>query len=68
MKDMKKFLADYGLVWIGKDGSHKPSADEVAKAKKAAEAPPMASRALPKEIDLVVLTKRIEELNFISEK
>ncbi|TNV78966.1 hypothetical protein FGO68_gene9885 [Halteria grandinella] len=68
VKDMKKFLADYGLVWIGKDGSHKPSEDEVAKAKKAAEAPPMASRALPKEIDTEVLTKRIEELNFIAEK
>ena len=28
----------------------------------------MASRALPKEIDTEVLTKRIEELNFIAEK
>jgi hypothetical protein len=28
----------------------------------------MASRALPKEIDTEILTKRIEELNFIAEK
>jgi hypothetical protein len=28
----------------------------------------MASKALPKEIDTEVLTKRIEELNFIAEK
>ncbi len=28
----------------------------------------MASRALPKEIDTEVLTRRIEELNFIAEK
>lgn len=61
-------MADYGLVWVGKDGKHKPSDEEVKKAKKAAEAPSMASRALPKEIDLDVLTKRIEELNFIAEK
>jgi hypothetical protein len=65
---MKKFLSDYGLVWIGKDGKHKPSEEEVSKAKKAAEAPSMASRALPKEIDTEILTKRIEELNFIAEK
>jgi hypothetical protein len=28
----------------------------------------MASRALPKEIDTEVLSRRIEELNFIAEK
>ena len=70
--EMKKFLADYGLVWIGKDGKAKPTEEELKKAVKVSKAqkehPPMASRALPKEIDTEVLTKRIEELNFIAEK
>ena len=68
VKEMKTFLGDYGLVWVGKDRQHKPSAEEVQKAKDAVAHPPMASKALPKEIDTEVLTKRIEELNFIAEK
>jgi hypothetical protein len=66
--DMKKFLGDYGLVWVGRDGTHRPSEEEVKKAKDAVAHPPMASKALPREIDTEVLTKRIEELNFIAEK
>lgn len=66
--DMKKFLGDYGLVWVGRDGTHRPSEEEVKKAKEAVAHPPMASKALPREIDTEVLTKRIEELNFIAEK
>lgn len=31
--DMKRFLADYGLVWVGKDGSEKPSDEELKIAK-----------------------------------
>lgn len=65
---MKKFLADYGLVWVGKDRKHKPTEEEVKKAKEAVAHPPMASKALPREIDTEVLTRRIEELNFIAEK
>jgi len=72
INDMKKFLADYGLVWIGRDGKAKPTEEELKTAVKASHAqkerPAMASRALPKEIDTEVLTKRIEELNFIAEK
>jgi len=66
--DMKKFLGDYGLVWVGKDRKHMPTEEEVKKAKEAVAHPPMASKALPREIDTEVLTKRIEELNFIAEK
>jgi hypothetical protein len=29
VKEMKTFLGDYGLVWVGKDRQHKPSAEEV---------------------------------------
>ncbi len=65
---MKKFLGDYGLVWVGKDRKHKPTEEEVKKAKEAVAHPPMASKALPREIDTEVLTRRIEELNFIAEK
>lgn len=67
---MKEFLADYGLVWVGKDGRGKVSEEEVKKAKDAPKLKEqsMASRALPKEIDTEVLTRRIEELNFIAEK
>jgi hypothetical protein len=65
---MKKFLGDYGLVWVGKDRKHMPTEEEVKKAKEAVAHPPMASKALPREIDTEVLTKRIEELNFIAEK
>ena len=66
--EMKKFLGDYGLVWVGKDRKHQPTDEEVKKAKEAVAHPPMASKALPREIDTEVLTKRIEELNFIAEK
>jgi hypothetical protein len=66
--DMKKFLGDYGLVWVGKDRKHMPTEEEVKKAKEAVAHPPMASKALPREIDTEVLTRRIEELNFIAEK
>ncbi len=65
---MKTFLGDYGLVWVGNDRKHKPTEQEIQKAKDAVDHPPMASKALPKEIDTEVLTKRIEELNFIAEK
>lgn len=33
--DMKKFLADYGLVWVGRDGKAKPSEEELKTAVKA---------------------------------
>lgn len=35
--DMKRFLADYGLVWVGKDGSEKPSDEELKIAKDRAQ-------------------------------
>lgn len=31
--DMKHFLADYGLLWVGRDGKYQPSTEEVKKAK-----------------------------------
>lgn len=31
--DMKHFLAEYGLLWVGRDGNYKPSTEEVKIAK-----------------------------------
>lgn len=68
---MEKFLADYGLKWIGNDEEmQKKREDFKADAVKAEldhQAPQYRSN-LPKEIDTAVLTRRIEELNFIAEK
>jgi hypothetical protein len=68
---MEKFLADYGLKWIGEDNNfHQKEGNFNAKAVKEELAfhGPAFRNNLPKEIDTEVLTRRIEELNFIAEK
>ena len=69
---MEKFLSDYGLKWVGDD---MPISKEAQKDFKADDIKreldhrgPDYRNRLPKEIDTAVLTRRIEELNFIAEK
>ena len=67
MKEMEQFLADYGLVWVGKDGN-KGKFDANSVQKELDHKGPSYRNNLPSEIDTEVLTRRIEELNFIAEK
>jgi len=66
---MERFLADYGLKWIGENPSESEGKfDAKAVNKELEHKPPVYRSNLPKEIDTEVLTRRIEELNFIAEK
>jgi hypothetical protein len=64
---MEKFLSDYGLKWIG-DGGQEGKFDAKAINQELSHQAPAYRNNLPKEIDTEVLTRRIEELNFIAEK
>lgn len=70
--EILKFLSDYGLKWVGGDSgpeapfkSPRESGDQTEELK---EIGPCQRPQLPKEIDTVVLSRRIEELNFVAEK
>ena len=64
---MTQFLADYGLKWVGK-GQAEGEFDSEAVHNEISHAGPMYRNNLPPEIDTEVLSRRIEELNFIAEK
>lgn len=66
---MKKFLKDYGLKWVGGEGGqHEGAFAEKALKQELKHDAPAYKNNLPKEIDTDVLSRRIEELNFIAEK
>jgi hypothetical protein len=66
---MEKFLSDYGLKWVGGEGGqHQGAFDKQAISEELKFQAPAFRNNLPKEIDTEVLTRRIEELNFIAEK
>lgn len=66
---MLKFLKDYGLKWVGGEGGQREGKfDEKAIKEELKFNGPAFRNNLPKEIDTEVLTRRIEELNFIAEK
>lgn len=66
---MLKFLSDYGLKWVGGEGGqHEGAFDNKAIGEELKFQAPSYRNNLPKEIDTEVLTRRIEELNFIAEK
>jgi len=71
-QEMEKFLSDYGLKWIGEDssgkGKHEGQFNSKAINKELDHKAPAYRSNLPSEIDTEVLTRRIEELNFIAEK
>lgn len=67
-QEMEKFLSDYGLKWVGEDGKQEGKFDAKAINKELDHQAPAYRNNLPKEIDTEVLTRRIEELNFIAEK
>lgn len=61
---MEQFLADYGLKWLGKEGSFHST-----QLKKELDFQgPAYKNNLPPEIDTEVLSRRIDELNWIAEK
>lgn len=65
---MKTFLADYGLVWVGKEGQKEGKFDHKSLDQELKFKGPQYRNSVPSEIDTEVLTRRIEELNFIAEK
>ena len=66
---MEKFLSDYGLKWVGGEGGqHQGAFDKQGISEELKFQAPAFRNNLPKEIDTEVLTRRIEELNFIAEK
>lgn len=69
VKEMEKFLSDYGLKWVGGEGGQREGKfDGKAINEELNFKGPSYRNNLPKEIDTEVLTRRIEELNFIAEK
>ena len=65
--EMSEFLSDYGLTWVGEDESE--GAFNINQLEKEMQFNgPSYRNKLPAEIDNEVLTRRIEELNFIAEK
>lgn len=65
---MQQFLADYGLKWVGNDAQNEGEFDSDAIHKELDFKGPKYRNNLPPEIDTEVLSRRIEELNFIAEK
>lgn len=64
---MEDFLQDYGLKWIGKENHQgKFNADQINS--ELDFKGPAYRNNLPPEIDTAVLSRWIEELNFIAEK
>ena len=70
---MMTFLEDYGLKWIGGESGpdapcKSPSREKSCDREELKPIGPCQRPQLPKEIDTVVLERRIEELNFVAEK
>lgn len=66
---MSEFLADYGLTWVGEDDRENQGSFNINQLEKEMQFNgPSYRNKLPAEIDTEVLTRRIEELNFIAEK
>ena len=67
--EMMKFLSDYGLKWVGGDGGQREgNFDSKGIKEELKHQGPAFRNNVPSEIDTEVLTRRIEELNFIAEK
>jgi len=68
VQEMEKFLADYGLKWIGSENNkeRRRSFDINSVNKDLEHAKPHYRTSLPKEIDMVVVTRRVEELNMLA--
>lgn len=69
VKEMTDFLSDYGLTWIGSQSDEHEGNFNIQQLDKEMQfKAPNYRNKLPAEIDTDVLTRRIEELNFIAEK
>ena len=62
---MESFLKDYGLKWVGETNAQEGEFN-IEDVKKELEcAKPLYKNNLPKEIDMNVIIRRIDELNII---
>ena len=67
---MEKFLLEYGLKWKGYEEAKKSDQLEVDRLKSELDSMtnPKYKYNLPREIDINIILKRIQELNIIMEK
>jgi hypothetical protein len=67
---MEQFLLEYGLKWKGYEDAKKSEDLEVERLKRDLDSlrQPKYKYNLPREIDINIILKRIEELNIIMEK
>lgn len=63
---MEKFLADYGLKWVGNNPEGKLDVNSLMQDLPMED--PLYRYKLPNEIDIAVIERRIQELNIIAEK
>lgn len=64
--DMEKFLADYGLKWVG--NAPEGTLDVNSLMQDIPTSEPVYRYNLPNEIDIAIIERRIQELNIIAEK
>lgn len=64
---MKSFLADYGLEWVGSGReSQAKGTFDINQLQSEMIQQPLYNFNLPKEIDIEVLKRRVEELNIVA--
>ncbi|CAG9318495.1 prom [Blepharisma stoltei] len=66
ISEMEHFLSDYGLKWVG--GQKEGNFDINSLKQDIGSNEPVYRYNLPREIDVIVLERRIQELNMIAEK
>jgi len=68
-QEMENFLADYGLKWVGTEGSEQNKGDfNKEAAMRDIEVDQSVYRCnLPQEIDMVIMERRVQELNILIE-
>mmetsp|Transcript_2322 Transcript_2322/g.3695 ORF Transcript_2322/g.3695 Transcript_2322/m.3695 type:complete len:441 (-) Transcript_2322:121-1443(-) len=64
--EMEEFLSDYGLKWVGNEPQGQLDVESLMQNIPASD--PMYRYNLPREIDVLVLERRIEELNILAER
>lgn len=66
VREMEKFLADYGLKWVGNAPSGQ--LDIASLMQDIPTSDPLYRYNLPNEIDIAIIERRIQELNIVAEK
>lgn len=63
--EMENFLKDYGLKWVREASKHEGEFNIESVQKELDCTKPIYKNNLPKEIDMTVIARRIDELNII---